>query len=471
MRVVSKTKNKVQTLVLDIDRDSMDFTAPRPLNGFSDDNNTGKSGTQIFISEFDKEWTEGLNIAEVVNEIQFHFGALLERKNLTITVRDDNTKVICKPFDYNTVQGKHIKKNLQVNGKKVEVRLWISPVPVENQGCYFVAHGRRIHEIHEIKSFMKVSVSRWSVWSHPNVVGYVEVGDVIEPVITRDEFRRSSNRTELYKQMVLTIEPLLAAVITKVNQRRRVLEMGRLGNILSKCFNVAIKKDSDRNKGISNYLDQMQGKRATGTGKRKLPEEWNNQDEEPAAEDGENNPENNPENNGDNPENKDQEENKDGENAENEEKDKNNEEPDAKKPKRDSKMDKLKRIASKFEMVFVNELKDSKGQIQRAILIGNQMYINVAHPDFTERVHTNRVRSKLNITERLCSYIANISANSYKSAVISRQQEGLAMYADNQSKLFEEILDLEFSMESSLRKYLPAIQKEVQGKNEKSKRL
>jgi len=101
--------------------------------------------------------------------------------------------------------------------------------------------------------------------------------------------------------------------------------------------------------------------------------------------------------------------------------------------------------------------------MQRSLLIGDQMYINVSHPDFTERVHTNRSKNKLQITERLCSYIANICANSYKSAVILRSQEGLQIYSDNQSKLFEEILDLEFSMESSLRKYLPAIKKEVEG--------
>eukprot|EP00494_Astrolonche_serrata_P032680 UN32949 len=112
MRVVSKTKNKVQTLVLDIDRDSMDFTAPRPLNQFSENNNSTKSGTQIFISEFDKTWTEGLNVSEIVNEIQFHFGALLERDNLTVTVRNSTENVKCTPFDYNSVEGKKSKRIL-----------------------------------------------------------------------------------------------------------------------------------------------------------------------------------------------------------------------------------------------------------------------------------------------------------------------------------------------------------------------
>merc|ERR1719411_1909238 len=93
-----------------------------------------------------------------------------------------------------------------------------------------------------------------------------------------------------------------------------------------------------------------------------------------------------------------------------------------KKPKkeREKKIDKLRRVNGKFEMIFVNELKDAKGRMQRSLLVGEQMYVNVSHPDFAERVHTNRSGAKLSITERLCSYIANISANAYKAAVISR---------------------------------------------------
>jgi len=467
MRIVSRARKKIQTLVLDINRDSMDFTAPRVLQSITDTSNL-KSGTQVFISDFDNAWSEGLDVSEIVNEIQFHFGGMLERKNLSIVVQDAGKSIHCKAFNYKSVEGKKIKKKMKIECNnethKVEVNIWVSPVAIENQGCYFVAQGRRIHEIHEIKSFMKCSVARWSVWSHPNIVGYIEVGAIVEPVITRDEFRRTHNRSALYRAIVSNIEPLLLGEIEKVNKRRRVLEMGRLGNILSKCFNVAVKKEKDRNKGLSNYLDQMKGKRATGSGKRKLPEEWTNQNLEKPEEDNEGNPENaekpenaeNPEdpNNPADPNNPENEENKPEDDVK---------EPEAKRKKRETKLDKLKRVNSKFRMVFVNDLKDTHGKMQRSLLLGEEMLVNVSHPDFMERIHTNRGGSKLTITERLCSYIANISANSYKCAIINREQDGLTKYSENQNLLFEEILDLEFSMESSLRKYLPAIQKEVAG--------
>lgn len=448
MRVVSRAKGKVSTLVLDIDRESMDFTAPRVLPSISD-NSKMKSGTQIYISDFDNAWSDGLDIDDIVKEIQFHFGGLLSRQNLTVSVQDNTGKnIICKPFNHNAIQGKKLKKILKIDNQNCEVRIWISLTPIENQGCYFISHGRRIHECHEIKSFMKISRARWSCWSHPNLVGYIEVGDIVEPVITRDEFRRTANRSQLYKLIVTQVEPLVVDYITRVNKRRRVLEMGRLGNILSKCFNVAVKKESDRNKGLTNYLDQMKGNRTGRGSKRKLPEEWTKQDDEVKEENKDNGDENL-----ENPQNGDPV--KEAEDL--------LKEPEVKKPKveREKKIDKLRRVSGKFEMIFVNDLKDAKGRMQRALLIGEHMYINVSHPDFTERVATNRSGAKLSITERLCSYIANICANAYKSAIISRNEKGLASYSDHQGKLFTEILDLNLSMESSLRKYLPAIQKEV----------
>lgn len=114
-------------------------------------------------------------------------------------------------------------------------------------------------------------------------------------------------------------------------------------------------------------------------------------------------------------------------------------------------------------MVFVNDLKDAQGKPKRAQLIGDDVYINVQHPDFESRVNYSRKSSKLQITERLCSYLANIAATAYKSNMIQRSREGLRHYHDRHFQLFDEILDLEFSIECQLRKYLPAIQREIDG--------
>jgi hypothetical protein len=87
----------------------------------------------------------------------------------------------------------------------------------------------------------------------------------------------------------------------------------------------------------------------------------------------------------------------------------------------------------------------------------------VQHPDFESRVSFSRKAQKLQISERLCSYLANIAAAAYKSNMIQRSREGLRKYHENHGSLFDEILDLECAIENQLRKYRPAIQREVDG--------
>ena len=118
----------------------------------------------------------------------------------------------------------------------------------------------------------------------------------------------------------------------------------------------------------------------------------------------------------------------------------------------------MKHASGKFRMVFVNDLKDAQGNPKRAQLIGDDVYINVQHPDFESRVNYSRKTGKMQISERLCSYLANIAATAYKANIIQRSREGLQKYADSHFQLFDEILDLEFAIENQLRKYLPAIQ-------------
>ena len=109
----------------------------------------------------------------------------------------------CRPYDYRTLRGNKVTETIECGELgNVNVNLWVSNVPVADQGVFFVSQGRRISEISDIKSFMKVSVARWGVWKHPNLCGYIEVGEVLQPVITRDEFTRTSTRGKVYKAIV-----------------------------------------------------------------------------------------------------------------------------------------------------------------------------------------------------------------------------------------------------------------------------
>merc|ERR1712034_173399 len=189
-----------------------------------------------------------------------------------------------------------------------------------------------------------------------------------EPVITRDEFRRTSTRAKVYKTIIKEVEPVLAELINNANKKRRVLEMGKLGSIISKCFNVAIRKEGDRGKQGKTYVDYLHTNRGSSTKKRSLEDL---EAEEKLALSTNLNPEQ-----------------MDG---------------IAMPAKKKRKIDKQtaqkvsKKGSGRFRMVFVNDLKDALGLPKRAQLIGDDVYINVQHPDFENRVNYSRKSGKMNI--------------------------------------------------------------------------
>jgi len=447
--------NGGETYSLQIDRDSAIFQAPE----ISPIKIKGESGSQVILRDFDKSWTEGFKVTEIQNEIQYHFDGLLRRENLSVTVRSTTTpSVKCGAFDYELIEGEVLRKEIKLDDETVLVNIWVSKTPINNQSCYFTSQGRRINEIYEVKSFMNMSRARYSCWNHPHVAGFIEVGHIIEPVITRDEFRRTKKRKLLYMAVVEQIEPELLKLVEQVNQQRRTLEMGRLGNILSKCFNAAVRKDNHRMEGQATYVEQIQEDPTSRSRKRKVPEEWQNNDSKKQKEE-------------EGKENMEEETKVPETDAANaaplpppeglNEDDKPKEEEKPEKKEKENKLTKLKKVQGRFQMVFVNELKDAEGTVQRSCLIGDDMFINISHPDFQERMMTNKIGNKLMITQRLNSYIAVVAANSYKAAVLQRSHQGLASYQEDHHTLFTELMDLECGLERQLRKFLPSIQKEI----------
>ena len=49
---------------------------------------------------------------------------------------------------------------------------------------------------------MKKSVEKRGVWGHPQLLGYIDLNGIVEPVITRDEIKRSRLRSEIYDSLV-----------------------------------------------------------------------------------------------------------------------------------------------------------------------------------------------------------------------------------------------------------------------------
>lgn len=439
-RIEFKTKavGATRTLHLAINRKSEYFPHPKPVKDEANNGLRSESGTEVTVSGFDNTWSEQLDPVEIIKEIEHHFSGLLERENLRVLVTDvaKEKTVECQPFSFAQGTTRRVIKDWEFEGESLRVRLYISSKSAHNKNCMFVCKGRRINEICDVKSFMKMSRCRWAVWGHPNLVGYIDVSGILDPVITRDEFILNKTRKDVYRKIIDEIEGELYKKLHEVNENRRVMALAKLEDVVSRCVNVAVKKDSKRSKEGISYLEQlMMAKKPIR--RRKIDEDFDVMDE-PAAP-------NRKRKRLDDDENKDKTD-EDGKNPED------GDEPPNKK---------RKNRGLGFNIAFVKELVDEeKGIPLRARLVGEDVQINMKHPDFLQRIKVSKAESQPIVTERLCGYLANIIATSYKSHTLLRGG-GIDRYKDDHSLLLDEILDVTFSLEGQLRSKLKLMQREM----------
>lgn len=417
-----------ETLGLKIDRNTEYFSKPKYVRG---EGVMTRSGTVVKVSNFDNTWSEQLDSREIIKEIQHHFSGLLERENLQINVKNvgDGTITECKSFQFNFGVSKSVKKEFEFNDDVVSVQLYVAKSLQIGKNCMFVSKGRRVNEISDVKSFMKMSRCRWAVWGHPNLMGYIDVTNVLEPVITRDEFRLNSKRKEVYKKIIEEVEPILYKALHEINENRKVVALAKLEDVVAKCVNVAVKKDLRRHDDGLSYLQQMMLSKKP-IRRKKIDEDFDVE----------------------NPELKSRKRKLD-------EKNEGDDKPEG--DQKDEKKHKKRRTGLGFNIAFVKELSnENNGEPCRARLIGEDVQINMRHPDFLARIKINKSDHQPIVTERLCGYLANVIAAAYKSYSLLRGG-GMEQYENDHSLLLDEILDVTLSLENQLRSKLKLMQREM----------
>jgi len=428
-RVQFKTKTESKTLKLTIDRKSEYFPNAKNVKNEAEDGIQTETGTEVMVSNFDDTWSDQLDPSEIIKEIQYHFSGLLERKNLQVRVHDavSGKTVVCQPFILAiTNLARKVEKEFHFEEGVVRCRIFISKNSIAGRNCMFVSKGRRINEISDVKSFMKMSRCRWAVWGHPNLLGYIDVSGVLDPVITRDEFRLNNTRKEVYKKIIEEVEPKLYKKLHEVNENRRVMALAKLEDVVARCMNVAVKKDTRRNADGISYLQQMMMAKKP-IRRRKIDEDFDVEEDEPRQ----------------GPQQK-KRKRLDGE-EEGEE--------SAKKKRRNNGLG--------FNIAFVKDLNDEEtNEPLRARLVGGDVNINMKHPDFLTRIKVSKTESQPIVTERLCGYLANVIGAAYKSHTLLRGG-GIEKYKDDHSLLLDEILDVTLSLENQLRSKLKLMQKEM----------
>jgi len=254
------------------------------ISGYSTGSNREDCWSRFKLEGFTKQAFQELNVKSLKTEIENHFELLLKRKNMVVKIIDNNkNEHICKGFNYNKYAGeiyskkidslqltksKKYKTKVAINTpKEVEIFLKISKGRELNRKPVFVIKGRRIVEIADVKAFRTNSKS--SIWSHPNVTGYIDVTGVLEPTIARNEFKAGPLGVALFAALV-QLEPEIKKFVSEQLVMPTTKEYKNLEKYLTDTLNRIAKSKKFRNilnnqTGHSQHLKPKAGKESIET--------------------------------------------------------------------------------------------------------------------------------------------------------------------------------------------------------------
>lgn len=428
--IIFETKHRDDSYyLLKLNNDSLKVERPRIVTNIFP-TNTG-TGTIVTLLDFNDDLVEIPTVEAIKEEIETHFELLLRRDDIRIDIGySENDLKRCEPFNYDKVPGQEFleKKSVRYRGKDydIEIYLRVCEIPINKRPRFF-AKGRRILQLKDDKSFINKSKYRTSLWDHPNLTGYIEVGNLVEPVITRDGFKRGKNRTLLYDE-ILSLEDEIKRILEEINKKIEDHSLNKLEDVLSKALRKLAKEDLLRFRsevvksdgsvsmgmgGGSSVTDDAGG--PTGrTGSGSLSGGAGEGDlEGPSGEGdgalqgfGTGGP----------------------------------------LPiQGSSEFSGTRKKTSGFMIRFVHLPEDSEGKIYRSQFNDGTIFVNMDHPDFQGRVERTR-KGELKITNRLLTYLAAVISIHYKDQYYEKYHN----QPDARTELFDQQVDFIFRLESTL---------------------
>lgn len=382
-----------------------------------------QTGTEITITAIDLQVWKTLTAETIKEAIEHHFETLLKRENLEISVQKDaGSALICLPFDYASVEGKEFQYSLTVKTRNalypVSIFLKVSKIANKQLSPRFFAKGRRINDMKSIPSFISRSSGRTRVWGHDHLIGYVEVGDALTPVITRDEFKANSLRDLVYAK-ILEHETEIKAALDEINEKQHDTQMNKLANVFSKLLSDFARADLIKMRSEQTVDDEDENGPGGGRGARTGGNRGTNSG-------GKGNPPGGGKRGGGDDENGGSRKNREG-----------------------------------LNVSFRKLGPDAEGIIPRSHMLEGSIVINTAHPQFETRASRTR-QGSFKMNARLLSYICGVIAYHYKSAFY----EKYGRQPEEREQLFEDQFDLQCKFEEALLPQIGNFEQQLNGSTE-----
>ena len=429
LKIISKQKSDTKANEIVINRKSFDVASQEDVV-FESVRNTHykyESGTTIEISKFDKDMWRLIDFGKIIEEVEQHFELLLKRKNLIIKIVKNNGKShICKSFDYSNFNGEVYSKKLtelsytKGTGQLELIKDSVSPINIFlkitkedslKRPPFFVSKGRRVVEVNKTDKFE--SRHKSDIWRHPNLTGFIDLSDVLQPTMARNGYKNNQLARAFFNTLE-GLEPEILKILKQVNkdidqQHYQALEeelnkvlanlaaldemnfkhefvSGGSVNLLKGAEGVQIKKELGNNHHKDNSNDDTQDNEQEGDLYGFDPIDSNGNDISKDL--------------GDNDI-------------------RSNKESDADSDYKGSEL-----LKSGFEIRLIDGKPPTDietGNLTRSQLVGDTIQIFREHNDFEKRVDRSRSK-KAKITPRLITYISNEIAVHYKDRFFEREE-------------------------------------------------
>ncbi|HMR41939.1 MAG TPA: ATP-binding protein [Ignavibacteria bacterium] len=187
------------------------------LKTFPAQGNINLSYTKITLKEFLPGKFEEIDLSKFKTEVESHFELILKRKNISINFQvNSQNQMTAEYYDYSKVsttnftksidklyktKSKKFKTKTEINISKnpCKILLAVSKNMELNREPVFVYKGRRVIEVSKVDQFR--TNNRTSIWSNPNVTGYIDVTGILEPVPTRKDFKCTPVAKALFQEL------------------------------------------------------------------------------------------------------------------------------------------------------------------------------------------------------------------------------------------------------------------------------
>jgi len=233
--------------------------------------------TTVTLSDFKTEKFKEIDFEEFKSELETHFDLILRRKNITLMLIDNKGKEhICMPFDYDSIESSPFERTLTElkvmhykRGKR-EKTISILPASVKmyykvtknkilNRRLYFASSGIRINTVTKLYDYR--SNQKSDTYSHPNLIGYIDITGVVEPSITRDSFEPN----ELLKPLFYTLHKLEPEIKEYIESELRSAYSGnpkllevKLNEAINKFLKKKNRKLNNKKKNIEERAEEFE---------------------------------------------------------------------------------------------------------------------------------------------------------------------------------------------------------------------